>query len=508
VVEKFTIAITTRDRPQALCRLLHDIVESAGDYEVEVFVLDDRSRRSYASVQKILDEHGWHYVRPPMHCGKAGYWKLINSAFQMFRSAPADYRLLLQDDIRLCQDFFGRALTLWRGLQDPTTLYLLRDDGDESRWTSEPITRGRDADLVGWVDCAAFLFTDEMLERLSWFLQPVAANWDNPHESSGVGRQISQRLLRQRCRLYRCVRSLVVHAEGASQMNQLERKIHPMSTVAFIDGDVRARALSGAHDPVTVSLATVPEREHMLRGVVQALLPDADQVNVYLNGYAGIPEFLDHPRIQVATSQDHGDRGDAGKFFWSDRVEGYHLTCDDDIAYPPDYVSRVLLGIEKYGRRAAVGFHGSILQPPVSMRRRKMLHFASKLPVDTGVHVLGTGTLGYHTSRMTVHPTDFQVPNMADVWFALLCQHQTVPCVCLQRQLRWLKPAETEGGSIYASSKHRDGTSMDTSEQQDAALQSWRSWRIHSPGAGGEEPHAKWGRTGSVARPVRKRVQR
>ena len=114
---------------------------------------------------------------------------------------------------------------------------------------------------------------------------------------------------------------------------------------------------------IRASLASIPERERSLRQTVASLLPQIDRLGVYLNGYGSVPDFLHDPRIDVARSQEHGDRGDAGKMFWTDAGDfDYYLACDDDIIYPPDYAERMVAAIEQYGRRALVGCHGALLR--------------------------------------------------------------------------------------------------------------------------------------------------
>jgi hypothetical protein len=230
---------------------------------------------------------------------------------------------------------------------------------------------------------------------------------------------------------------------------------------------------------VSVSVASVPDRARGLAAVVQALLPQADLVHVYLNGYDTVPGFLDHPRIRVARSQRDGDRGDAGKFFWSDRVHGYHLVCDDDLRYPADYVESLVASIDAYGRAAVVGFHGAVLHEEIVdyHRSRTLSHFQRALPEDRVVHVLGTGVAGYHTTALTVRPSDFRTPNMADIWFALLGQRQRVPFVCLQREANWVRPAPGfYAASLYA--RARRAGSGDVSEQT-RTVRSQRPWRLH-----------------------------
>jgi SAM-dependent methyltransferase len=235
---------------------------------------------------------------------------------------------------------------------------------------------------------------------------------------------------------------------------------------------------------ITVSMASIPSREETLKKVVWNLLHYVDHVNIYLNGYTHVPVFLGHPKITVARSQDHGDLGDAGKFFWADSVRGYHLTCDDDILYPPDYVSTMVAGIEYYKRGVVVSFHASVLLSPFEsyIKSRKSLRFGRYLAEHTPAHVLGTGVLGYHTSTLRVSRHDFKAPNMADIWLAGLGQNQQVPFVCLQHRGDWLAEAGAYyHDSIFHHSHSRKATGMNTADRQTQVCEDHMPWQLFDP---------------------------
>lgn len=194
------------------------------------------------------------------------------------------------------------------------------------------------------------------------------------------------------------------------------------------------------------TLASIPERAHLLRRVVEALLPQVDRLGVYLNDYAIMPAFLRHPRIEVRGGPfaPGPDRGDAGKFAWSmEGEDGIRFTCDDDLDYPPDYCDTLEAAIEWYGRRAVVGFHGVIVRRPVEdyYRDRGVLHYCSALPEDRDVHILGTGALAYHTSTIRVDP-DGWPRNASDVGLGADLQRARVPRVCLAHTAGWLRSME------------------------------------------------------------------
>lgn len=473
------VVVTTYDRPELLEQLLDDLEREAPPEGLDVRVFDDASPGGYDRVVERLRAHGWSYTRAQARHDKHGWWRWWNTILADLRRAEAQTFVLLQDDMRLCHDFFTRALTLWSSISDQkkASLFLHVDaDIDKPRWTLVRPRRLGEVSECGWIDFNAFICGRAMFDALSWRVEPISpARWrHDPLLGSGVGAQLSVRLERRGLKMYRTNDSLTLHAEVESRMNPDARRKHPLRTVRFVDGKTAARRLAHAHTQVTATLASIPGRVASLETVVASLLPQVDELRVYLNGYDSVPAFLEQEGIVVARSAEHGDRGDAGKFFWAGELDGYHIVCDDDMRYPPDYVRELIAGVERHGRRAVVGFHGATLSDRMVdyYRSRKLLHFSQAVSADTHVHVLGTGVAGYHTSAISVRPEDFLAPNMADVWFALLGQRQEVPFVCLGHRAGWLTELPgCRADSIYLRSDRRTPTQ---------AVRTNGAWRLHT----------------------------
>jgi len=207
---------------------------------------------------------------------------------------------------------------------------------------------------------------------------------------------------------------------------------------------------------VFVGVASIPSREPWLRIVVERLLPQARQIGVYLNGYDEIPAFLDHKRIIVARSQDHGDLRDNGKFFFLDQSESrYYATIDDDILYPTDYLKRLVGFLRNAGRHAAVGVHGAIYPYPIidMFRSRYLLHFEDPLSHVMPVHLLGTGTAMIDQVEWDLQFAEFGEPGMADVWFAAAASKRKASQFVVRRRRRWLEKIERatrdSGGALF-----------------------------------------------------------
>jgi FkbM family methyltransferase len=468
-----TVVVTTYARPDSLALLLDDLERDAPAGGLDVRVYDDATPNPATEIAKRVRALGGTYRRAAANHGKRNWWQWWNVILEDLRRTPARLFYVLQDDMRLCDGFFDRSTALWESIADPRKaslyLHLSAERGalGSRCWTPVRATRDGEVAHCGWVDCAAFMGDRRLFEAIGWTLQPVAEHRWRSQEimSSGVGQQISLRAHRAGLRLYRVSRSLTVHDCSPSLMSAAARERWTMETVDFIDGDEAARERTRVRPEVLASVASIAPRERGLRRVVESILPQVDRLGVFLNDYKRVPAFLEHDKVEVRRSQEDGLRGDAGKFAWAGSTAGYHVVCDDDLAYPPDYVDRLIDGIERHGRRAVVGFHGSILADEVRdyHQSRRLLHFASGLETDTPVHVLGTGAVAYHATAIGVSEADFESVNMADVWFALLGQRRRVPFVCLRRPPRWLtEQSGLRAGSIYVSARMQGTASRET----------------------------------------------
>ena len=472
----------TYARAPLLCDLLLDLERERQSWpNLEVRVYDDASPADYAPVEGMLRRNGWLYRRAEATHGKEGFAAWVTRTYRDLRGvgAAGDDAMLvfLPDDVRLCRNFLARALDLWCAIDDPRKISLnvlldgLRRDGP--RWTAFAPRRVGRVEQTQWVD-GAFIAEAGFLRAVGHCVPPIhPARWRrNPALGSGVGQAVSRLLHRDGWHMYRVRRSLVVHVRAPSQMNPDVRTREPIDAADFIDGAGNAIRLE-RRIPVLASLATIPTRVAQLEQVVASLLPQVTRLRVYLNGYAEVPALLRHERIDIARSQDHGDRGDAGTFWWCGREpDAYLFTCDDDIVYPPDYVAHLVNAVEHYARRALVGLHGITLKPRLDSyyRDRRVIHCRRGLDRDCPVHLLGTGALAWHGRTLGLTPEDFPVPNMADVWLGVLCQQRRIPTVSIARPEEWLKVLPCED-TIFDRARGRD-------HAQTRAVQALGRWRL------------------------------
>ncbi len=202
-----------------------------------------------------------------------------------------------------------------------------------------------------------------------------------------------------------------------------------------------------AIENVFIGVASMPSRVDTLRQVVEALLPQCAQLGVYLNDYKSVPDFLNDPRILVARSQDHGDLRDNGKFFFLDKTEHkFYASVDDDIAYPNDYITKLLRNLKTSGGAGAVAVHGFLLPEKVTSitSNRYVFHFGASTPFLTPVNVVGTGTALFNQHKWKLKFSEFGDPGMSDVWFALAASKRQAPLWVIPRANKWMSPLEVE----------------------------------------------------------------
>lgn len=474
------VAITTYDRPESFKVLLENLHKNLGTYTYTIRVYDDASNENYIEnewYKKLNDVCDISYIRYGKNKGKKGYWEIINQVLHDASMSDAGYFFLLQDDCVPVDDFFTESISQWDGIED-TTKGTMCTFIPKTVYTRTMWNRARAKDVVfkgqyyincGYVDCI-FMCPMDTLQKLDFRLEPIPkTTWDyNPNQSSGVGLQLSTRLKKLGMTMYGVWSSLIVMDEQASKMNPKERKAHPLFSLHRNIEDMPR---------VYVGMASVVGRERELKDAVESLYDQVDVMYVYLNNYTFIPDFLERPKIEIFTSQYHGDMGDAGKFFKVQDCDGYFFSCDDDLIYPSDYVVSTIHKIELYERKSVVTYHGAILNElPIKSyyNDRKQLHFKKEQHNDITVHIGGTGVTAFHTDTIKVKYADFPIANMADIWMGVLCQEQNIPIRCLSRSFGWIKmsPFTNNTKTIYSKFK------LDDSPQTN--IINSREWKLHA----------------------------
>jgi hypothetical protein len=374
--------------------------------------------------------------------------------------------------VEVLPGFFRHAIDTYGAIQDPQkiclNLYLDNHRIGRANWTPTlPRIERHDGITVfrtGWTDLC-YIAERRFLQQLNFRIDPVSpARWrHNPGLSSGVGMQITQRL--QGSGLYQVRESYLASADTPSLMNPSRPAREDLSVCRL--------------DPIICGVASIPDRAPLLAQASASILPSVDELHVYLNGYDAVPAYLDQAKIVVHRSHEHGDLGDAGKFFAAGTRRGYYMAIDDDIVYPPDFVWNLLNHLRSQrsmDRKVAVGLHGKVMPRQVQHYYRdqvRQYHGAHALDRVQGVHILATCGLLFHSDDLPITIEDFRGPrNMADIHFSIACQKHNVGCLVLPRPHGYIQiqPVPVEK-TIWGQYHNND-------QVQTELYNSWPDWRV------------------------------
>ncbi len=74
---------------------------------------------------------------------------------------------------------------------------------------------------------------------------------------------------------------------------------------------------------ITASIASIPEREPVLKQSLLTIAPQVDRLNICLNGYTRVPAFIAALPSAVEVVLGNNAKGCGAKFLWAASVEGY-----------------------------------------------------------------------------------------------------------------------------------------------------------------------------------------
>ena len=228
-------------------------------------------------------------------------------------------------------------------------------------------------------------------------------------------------------------------------------------------------------EQITCSMASMPSRLDGMLTVLTALLPQCDRFFISLNDYPAISHpLLENPRVTIIHSAKA--MGARGKMLMTTTVPGYHLTVDDDIQYPPDYCMTMVRHVETMHRQAIVGAHGKIVfyrRPPQPLTFR-VLNFAEEIRDYSSVHIMGTGTMAWHSS-LVQFDADALEPGKIDDQIALYCQQNFIPMVVVPHPAGWM--------GDMAEISVRDALRKNFAVRKDAIerIAAYPSWRFYIP---------------------------
>ena len=195
-----------------------------------------------------------------------------------------------------------------------------------------------------------------------------------------------------------------------------------------------------------------------LEKTIQSIYNQCDEVNVCLNDkITELPNFLLQPKINLTITDN--SKGDAFKFLNLENSDGYYLTIDDDLIYPPNYVDYMISNCKKYNNKKIITLHGRKFNKfPITSyynSKKEIYHFSSEQKQDVTVQYGGTGVMCFHTSLLKTPIEYFQHPNMADVWIGNLAKIKNIEIICISRPKNFITQIEQKE-TIYNHYSNND----------------------------------------------------
>ena len=201
--------------------------------------------------------------------------------------------------------------------------------------------------------------------------------------------------------------------------------------------------MNGTAKKVIATMATHLSRLQGAQEVIRRISPQVDELHVYLNDYdypiekfkTGNTQFYFHP---------HGDIADNGKFILDPKKypQSHFATIDDDLLYPPDYISRLQAEMKRTNDNFVLSYHGAILHNSISSYYNDRTTFSHELFIrnDIAVHVVGTGCMMFSTDKISYEPEYFiNSPKfMSDILFSAVAMENGVRRYVLAHERKFL----------------------------------------------------------------------
>lgn len=451
-----TIILATRNNASSIQAVLQSVLQQTYS-SFELLVVDDASRDNTCALidEVIVVDPRVRLIR--LHRSRGMYWGW-NAAIS---EARGDVITFIFDNQQCFPTYLeghlkalrirGTVASLSYKEQEPGISRPAADRSDlapDCAPASLMITRHA-LDELGYFDTVQALAETEMRDRIelaygAGAIQAVAEPLCSPLPGwEGTSANLSVDKIAHYIRSYQDWHEVVSRARSQPYVP------FPVTNRPFAPHeDILVEGKRFLAEPVVAFMATFPKRRKHLARAVQSLLPQVDHLFIYMNNYDEIPGFLLNERITALPASTMEDLRDIGKFYHMSNVPtGYFFTVDDDIEYPKDYCDTLVRKIEDYDRRAIVGVHGVIFEQP--LRRffspnRTTFRFQRALDVDSKVNLIGTGTMAFHSSTITLKPGSLP-KGMADIGVAIAAKVNRVDMIAVARPEKWLVPILVKG---------------------------------------------------------------
>jgi hypothetical protein len=213
---KIKIIIFSYERKQMLLNLM-DEIEAATDHDISYTIIDDGS-------SFVLDKN-FHQFN---HGGKQKFWRMWDYALRMLKNDKSDIFLFMPSDVSKVN--FNRIKQAHLQHGNHAYAYNLINDGRTNCWNMiQPVQVDEHTMKVGFTDCG-FFCNKQLLNRIGYYVNEINQRRFEHNEaiSSGVGQNLTFRMLRTNCNMFTPTKSLVHHGDHESLMHPEHRKKIPL----------------------------------------------------------------------------------------------------------------------------------------------------------------------------------------------------------------------------------------------------------------------------------------
>ena len=186
---------------------------------------------------------------------------------------------------------------------------------------------------------------------------------------------------------------------------------------------------------VVIGIATYNERTESIKRTIKSLEGQVDEIRVYDN------------EVEEVNLTDNGKF----RFLEEYKEPIYYFSCDDDIIYPSDYVSKTIEAIEKH--QCIVSYHGRILRGLNRgyYRGHSALSCLQTFPQTLEIDVCGTGVTAFRTDYF--NPIEIYKAKdkcMSDLVFSLEATKQDKKIMHIGHKAGWITATpQKRGQNIY-----------------------------------------------------------
>lgn len=483
--ERVSVIMPSYNNGQWLARAIHSAL-SQEDVDVEVLVIDDGSTDdSLAIARQIAETSPSVRVIPLLRNFGCYYARNIG-----LMHATGDYVTILDsDDIMSPRRILRQLEALGGAPRAVACLARARRWTDDFRTAISDLRHAENTLLwhrdvmstIGAYDTVRFGGDTEFRERLQatfgneavlripdelYFLRTLEGSLTCAKSGSGAyvleGRKLTPSLSSERNTYSNNFGAWHRRIRAGTAGEQ--RLPFPLTSRPFELGSASQNASPSLDQRRVGAMASFPARRGSLAASIASVLPQLDELHLYLNNYDEVPLFAHHPKIRVTLGiYERGDLRDNGKFFdLPNNDHSYVFTLDDDIVYPHDYVARSIHHIEAFGRSCVIGFHGVIFpQDRFDDLRQRTVHHFSDAYGGGFVDLIGTGTSSWHSSSLKLSLDDFGRPGLCDLWFALVGAKQEIPFYCAPRERGWLRVYATFDDCLFQETRSHPAAYFD-----------------------------------------------